>query len=79
MGKIILEFDSVEEQSDVRSALDGYKWKNAMWELDQLLRSATQYGSFEKRAATAAEQDMADKLRNAIREILDEHNLNLED
>ena len=30
MGKIILEFDSVEEQSDARVALDGYKWKNAM-------------------------------------------------
>ena len=79
MGKIILEFDSVEEQSDVRSALDGYKWKIAMWELDQLLRSTTKYAVFEKRAATAAEQDMADKLRDAIREILDEHNLNLED
>ena len=79
MGKIILEFDSVEEQSDVRSALDGYKWKNAMWELDQLLRSTTKYAVFEKREATAAEQDMADKVRDAIREILDEHNLNLED
>jgi hypothetical protein len=79
MGKIILEFDSVEEQSDVRSALDGYKWKIAMWELDQLLRNTTKYAVFEKREATAAEQDMADKLRDAIREILDEHNLNLED
>ena len=79
MGKIILEFDSVEEQSDVRVALDGYKWKNAMWELDQLLRSTTKYGSFENREATAAEQDMANKVRDAIREILDEHNLNLED
>jgi hypothetical protein len=79
MGKIILEFDSIEEQSDVRVALDGYKWKNAMWELDQLLRSTTKYAVFEKREATAAEQDMADKVREAIRDILDEHNLNLED
>jgi hypothetical protein len=79
MGKIILEFDSVEEQSDVRTALDGYKWKNAMWELDQLLRSTTKYAVFEKREATEAERDMADKIRESIREILDEHNLNLED
>ena len=79
MGKIILEFDSVEEQSDLRSALDGYKWKIAMWELDQLLRNTTKYGSFENREATAAEQDMAEKIRDAIREILNEHNLNLED
>jgi len=82
MGKIILEFDSVEEQSDVRTALDGYKWKNAMWDLDQLLRSTTKYGvdiSDKSKEATEAERDMADKIRDAIREILDEHNLNLED
>ena len=76
--KIILEFDSIEEQDDARVALDGYKWKIAMWDLDQLLRSTTKYGSFENRAATEAERDMADKIRDAIRDILNEHNLNLE-
>ena len=76
--KIIIEFDSIEEQDDARVALDGYKWKIAMWDLDQLLRSTTKYGSFENRAATEAERDMADKIRDAIRDILNEHNLNLE-
>ena len=79
MGKIILEFDSVEEQNDARMALDGIRWKNAMWELDQLLRSAVKYGSFENREATGAEQDMAYKIRDAIRDILNESNLNLDD
>ena len=82
MGKIILEFDSIEEQSDARMALDGIKWKNAMWELDQLLRSTTKYGisiSNKLKEATGAEQDIADKVREAIRDILNEHNLNLED
>jgi len=82
MGKIILEFDSDEEQSDARVALDGYKWKIAMWDLDQLLRSTTKYGvdmSDKSKEATSEEMDMADKVRDAIREILDEHNLNLED
>lgn len=76
--KITLEFDSIEEQDDARVALDGYKWKMAMWDLDQLLRSATKYGSFERREATSEEQDMAEKLRDAIREILNEYNLNLD-
>ena len=76
--KITLEFDSIEEQDDARTALDGYKWKMAMWDLDQLLRSTTKYGSFENRTATEAERDMADKIRDAIRDILNEHNLNLE-
>jgi hypothetical protein len=79
MGKIILEFDSIEEKDDARMALDGVKWKVAMWELDQLLRSVTKYGSFENREATGAEQDMAEALRESIRDILQESNLNLED
>ena len=78
MGKIILEFDSIEEQDDARMALDGIKWKVAMWELDQLLRSAIKYGTFDGREATEAERDMADKVRDAIRDILNEHNLNLD-
>jgi hypothetical protein len=79
MGKIILEFDSIEEQDDARMALDGIKWKVAMWDLDQLLRSATKYGTFDGREATGAEQDMAEALREYIRDILNESNLNLED
>ena len=44
MGKVILEFDSVEEQDDIKSALDGYKWRLAMWDLDQELRKTTKHG-----------------------------------
>ena len=75
---MILEYDCEEEEDNARVALDGYKWKNAMWELDQLLRSATKYGSFERREATSEEMEMADKIRDAIRDILNEHNLNLD-
>ena len=76
--KMILEYDCEEEEHDARVALDGYKWRMAMWELDQLLRSATKHGSFERREATSEEMDMADKIRDAIRDILNEHNLNLD-
>ena len=77
MGKVILEFDSIEEQDDARAALDGYKWKLAMWDLDQLLRGTTKHGIFNNKEATGSEQDMAEKLRESIREILSEYNLNL--
>jgi len=79
MSKIILEFDSYEEAGDARTALDGSKWKAAMWDLDQLLRSTTKYGAFEGREATEFERDMADTLRDSIRDILNEYHLNLED
>jgi len=77
--KITLEFDSEEEGNDARVVLDGYKWKLAMWDLDQKLRSATKYGAIDNREATPEEQDMADKVREFIREILNDYNLNLEE
>lgn len=45
--KAILEFDFDKEESDDRShfqdAIDGSKWKFAMWKLDQYLRTNTKY------------------------------------
>ena len=82
MGKIILEFDSVEESHDARVALDGMKWKMAMWDLDQLLRSTTKYGASlvnPSKEATSDEIDAAEKVRDEIREILTGYGLNLED
>jgi hypothetical protein len=79
MAKIILEFNSEEEANDARTALDGYKWKLAMWDLDQKLRSTTKYAIIDNREATPEEQDMADKVRDFIRDILNDYNLNLDE
>jgi hypothetical protein len=79
--KVTLEFDGIEEQDDVRTALDGYKWKLAMWDLDQGLRSTTKYGTSlinTKNSATTEEVEIAEKLRELIRECLSEYNLKLE-
>lgn len=82
MGKVILEFDSVEESHDARVALDAMKWKMAVWDLDQKLRSIVKYGtgiSDESKEATSEERDAADKLRDELRAILQGYSLNLED
>lgn len=74
MAKIILEFDSIEEAEDARTALDGYKWKLAMWDLDQHLRSELKYNE-----NISGETDTAyDAVRERIREILESYSLNLE-
>lgn len=82
MGKVILEFDSVEEQDDIKSALDGYKWKLAMWDLDQKLRETTKYGkSVIKTDGTEAcdvEDEVAEKYREIIRELLTDYGLILD-
>ena len=76
--KVTIEYE-FEEQDDARTALDGYKWKLAMWDLDQLLRGATKYGVIDNKEATPEEQDMADKVRDFIRDILNDYNLNLDE
>jgi len=82
MGKIILEFDSQEEANDARTALDGWRWKQAMWELDQKLRNTTKYGHSvihsEVESATGEERDIAEKYREMIRDILNDNNLKLD-
>jgi len=81
MGKVILEFDSIEEQDDIKSALDGYKWKLAMWELDQKLRSIVKYDSSiinRNEPASAIEVNVADKLRDELREIISSYDLIME-
>ena len=74
MSKIILEFDSIEEAQDARNAIDGWKWKHSMWELDQWLRSEIKY----KEGLSQETYDAYDKLREKIREILDDNGLNIE-
>lgn len=79
--KITLEFDGTEEQDDLQTALDGYKWKIAMWELDQRLRKTTKYGASmlsQTDLATSQEMEVADAVRESLREILNEYNLKLD-
>ena len=82
VNKVIIEFASEEAESDARTALDGAKWKMAMWELDQKLRSTTKYGtslSNSSQKATSEEVDVADAIRESIRDILNSYNLTLAD
>lgn len=74
MGKIILEFDSVEEQDDARDALDGYKWKLAVWDIDQHLRSELKYNDNIK----AEVYDALEKVRDKIRDILEGYGIKLD-
>jgi len=47
--KVTIEFDGDEEKDELRTALDGYKWKGAVWDIDQKLREITKYGYVDKK------------------------------
>jgi hypothetical protein len=72
MGKIILEFDSIEEADEMRAALDGNNWKLLAWDLDQYLRGKVKYCPDDE--DPAAYQAIRDKLT----ELLEDYKLNLD-
>jgi hypothetical protein len=41
--KAVLEFDLPEENIEFQSAINGHKYKRAIWDFDQLLRSEMKY------------------------------------
>lgn len=81
MSKITLEFDAETEGEDARTALDGYKWKLAVWDIDQFLRSTVKYGKsplVPDREATDDEVEVAEAIREELRTILESYNLQLD-
>ena len=77
--KVTIEFDGDEEKQELREALDGHKWKGLVWDVDQELRKITKYGFVGQREATTEEVTAAEVLREELRRLLDEWNLNLEE
>ena len=43
MAKVTLEFDPMDDREDMESAINGWKWKMLVWDLDQHLRSELKY------------------------------------
>lgn len=81
MGKIVLEFNGDEEADDARTAQDGYKWKLAMWDLDQELRNTTKYGVSvlgNEEPLSETESKIAEIYRDKIRDILSGYKLYLD-
>lgn len=78
---IILEFGD-DETKEAETALNGWKWKLAMYDLDQILRSTVKHNVSilnNNQQATDVEINVADKIREELREILQQYNLNLND
>ena len=71
--KITLEFND-EDAEEALTALDGYKWKLALWDLDQYLRSQVKYNI----DLTEQAYEALENCRYKISMILDEYNLKLD-
>ena len=72
--KVILEYELPDEQSDFDSAMNGYKWELAVWDMNQYLRSVTKYASDDTSADVI---EALDKVRDELFNILDNYNLEI--
>lgn len=71
--KAILEFDLPEENIDFQAAVNGHKYKSAIWDFDQLLRSEMKYKELSDETYNAYKW-----CREELRKILLEDNLFIE-
>jgi flagellum-specific peptidoglycan hydrolase FlgJ len=71
--KAVLEFDLPDENDDFRYAINGKKYKDAIWDYDQLLRSEIRYKELSKETLKAYEF-----CREELRKILEQDNLIIE-
>ena len=74
MAKITLEYDFNEERDDMESAINGWKWKMVVWDLDQHLRSELKYN--EK--ITGDVYIALEKLRDKLHQFKNEYGLMLD-
>ena len=79
--KVTIEFDGIEEQEELQSAIDGGKWKALVWEIDQELRKVVKYNSSlidASKPTSIEEVEFADKVREFIREMANDYRLVIE-
>ena len=71
--KAVLEFNLPEDNSKFQAAINGEKYKSAIWDYDQWLRAEMKYGELDKKIYEAY-----DTCRKELRKILEEDNLFIE-
>ena len=74
MAKVTIEFYTDEEREDMESAINGWKWKMLVWDLDQHLRSELKYND----KIVGDVYEALEKLRERLHEMRIESGLSLD-
>ena len=74
MAKVILEYDFYEDREEMESAINGWKWKMLVWDLDQHLRSELKYND----KLTGEAYEAVEKIREKLHELKSDSGLILD-
>jgi hypothetical protein len=69
MSKVILEFDSFEDAEEIKDCMNGSKWHMLVVELDNY------YRNIYKHSDNVEDVESAEKVRDKLRELLDDNEL----
>jgi hypothetical protein len=69
MAKVILEFDTIEDEDAIKDCLNGFKWRMLVTELENYYRNMYKYSE------NSEDIQLAEKVRNKIQELLYENEL----
>lgn len=70
--KATLEFNLPEDELDLSNAINGNKFKLILWNMDQHLRNIVKHSENEEAV------EIAEELRNRLREYFSEYNVSIE-
>ena len=71
--KVTIEFKD-EERDELQTALDGYKWRSLVWDLNQKLRACIKYDE----SLTEDQDEIVEKIQKELNELLNDYNLKLD-
>lgn len=63
-----------DEENELLTAINGYKYKLALWDLDQFLRSELKYND----KLTEQQYDYAQMLRDKLHEFINDYQIQIE-
>ena len=75
MGKMTIEFDMDVDHEEIDNALNGWRWRATLYDLDQELRTTTKHGFLNNREATNAEVEIYNRIRDMIRDKMADNGL----
>ena len=71
MTSATLTFDN---ENDLLTAINGYKYKLALWDLDRFIRNELKYND----KLTEQQYDYAEMLRNKLHEFINDYEITIE-
>lgn len=71
--KAVLEFNLPEDQDDFDTAINGWKYRSIIWDINNFLRSKLKYNEL-----SSEQREVYDKIRTELWNLINEHKIDIQ-